>query len=362
MNRSYGGILAKNSVQNDENIPSTPLQQTSETPAVEMHWHINQYLPPFIQPTFLRIVAEFILKRYEFKLQQRLESHIDGQTPAKGMPANISISQVQDKDGLVLEERKLVREYFSRKLLKIIPEIQQRISMGAETEQEQLAISFPQLPGSHLKMNNPPLELIKYICQVFGIAQELEYQVRIMRRSLLQLIGIREFSPESQYECPSESLVLPHVFCTFCQHCRDVDLATDADIIAMATAMKERDMKQRQWLQCPQCHHDHDQAMMEESLVNMVQRIVIAFQLRDLYCTKCRLTKVENLREHCKSCAGEYVVATGTSLSQMSQSSGDLTMGDVEALKRRLRLLQNIGRMYTLPFLAETVDFALTLL
>ena len=53
-------------------------------------------------------------------------------------------------------------------------------------------------------------------------------QVEKMRRSLLRLIGVGEFSSSAEWVDPCSSYVLPQVICLVCGLLKDVDLCRDA--------------------------------------------------------------------------------------------------------------------------------------
>lgn len=48
-----------------------------------------------------------------------------------------------------------------------------------------------------------------------------------LRRDLLRLIEVGEFSEEAQFRDPCRSYVLPEVICRNCNFCRDLDLCKD---------------------------------------------------------------------------------------------------------------------------------------
>lgn len=52
-------------------------------------------------------------------------------------------------------------------------------------------------------------------------------QVNKLRRDLLRLIEVGEFSEAAQFRDPCRSYVLPEVICRNCNFCRDLDLCKD---------------------------------------------------------------------------------------------------------------------------------------
>lgn len=52
-------------------------------------------------------------------------------------------------------------------------------------------------------------------------------QVQKLKRDLLRLIDVGEFSEEANFHDPCRSYVLPEVICRNCNFCRDLDLCKD---------------------------------------------------------------------------------------------------------------------------------------
>jgi len=55
----------------------------------------------------------------------------------------------------------------------------------------------------------------------------VEEEVEKLRRNLLTLAGVGEFSPEAKWVDPCQSIILPEVICKVCNQCRDIDLCKD---------------------------------------------------------------------------------------------------------------------------------------
>lgn len=41
---------------------------------------------------------------------------------------------------------------------------------------------FPDMPGAYFRMNDPPLEFVKMLCHVFALEPAVEFQVALLRR------------------------------------------------------------------------------------------------------------------------------------------------------------------------------------
>lgn len=102
---------------------------------------------------------------------------------------------------------------------------------------------FPQPPGSHLVLNNPALEFVKYMIQALSLNTSTHHQITKLRyditwchvtsswwryrRDLLKLIGVGEFADEAIFKDPCRSYILTEVICDSCTSCRDIDLCRD---------------------------------------------------------------------------------------------------------------------------------------
>ncbi len=70
---------------------------------------------------------------------------------------------------------------------------------------------FPRLPGSHLRLTNPALEFVKSLHRVLSLDDAIAEEVNKLRRNLLRLIGVGEFSQQADWREPCISFVLPEV-------------------------------------------------------------------------------------------------------------------------------------------------------
>ena len=68
---------------------------------------------------------------------------------------------------------------------------------------------FYSLPGSHLKLTHPALEFVKALCKVLSLDSSILEPVNQLRRNLLKLIGVGEFSDIAEWKDPCISFILP---------------------------------------------------------------------------------------------------------------------------------------------------------
>ncbi|KAI3405326.2 POL2 [Candida oxycetoniae] len=184
-----------------------------------------------------------------------------------------------------------VVEKFRKPLLKRIEKLYRRqidAILNPEFKQE---YEFPMLPGSHLPMRNPALELVKFICAVFALSKKRNIEMRVLRKELLQIFDIKEFSDQAQFNNPSTSLIVPHVICDYCNQIRDIDIC--------------REEEPKVW-NCTSCNKPYNKIALEEEIIAQFTQVLVSFYDQDLKCNKCSTIRKRNLDLFCK-CSGSWV-------------------------------------------------------
>jgi len=318
-------------------------------------WNIKKYLPIAYQMLFDRYFSEYLFSIGMAKTKQKYnieENDItDDEKEKEGSKKNNTKEDVDYK-------RKLISTGLTRALLEEISNVHDKYQTTHDTE-EAVVFEFPDLPGSYLKRENATLEFIKSFCHVLSLDKSVEYSVRVLKRNLLELIHIREFSEEAKFKNPCTSFKLGQVICEYCNYCRDIDLCREneenensKDYNAIIAKMKKQynsresdnddsdneneneneninkninrgtnnSTKKRSnnplsnnnnnnnnvaFWSCPACKMEYDPRIIEDRLLEIVQTKAMAFQLQDLVCTKCRNLKGDNISNKCH-CGGEY--------------------------------------------------------
>lgn len=70
---------------------------------------------------------------------------------------------------------------------------------------------FPTQLGCRYKLRCPALEFVKYICKALSLDKNILTQVTKLKKDLLTIVNVREFSDEAEYVDPSLSFVVPQV-------------------------------------------------------------------------------------------------------------------------------------------------------
>lgn len=172
--------------------------------------------------------------------------------------------------------------------------------------------------------------------QVLSLSKTTTLETRILRRELLALFEVREFSKEGRFENPSASLKLPELTCSACCLIRDLDLCRDEDILPDPDTDGKK-MAPKAW-RCPFCQTEYDRLAQEERLVGEVHGMIVSWQAQDLKCSKCNSLKVSAFMEHC-SCSGKWT-----------------TTLDRNEIQKKLRVMLSVAQYHDLKLLEEVSE------
>ncbi|XP_075685545.1 DNA polymerase epsilon catalytic subunit A [Rhinoderma darwinii] len=326
--------------EDDDDEDDTGALSDSEKPedqveeSLENNWNIVQYLPQAAscQSYFLMIVSAYIVAVYH-SMREELRRNAPGSTPIKrrqsSQVSQETVGEAGAMPGLITFSQDYVANELTQNFFTITQKIQKKVT-GARhvTEPSEM---FPILPGSHLPLNNPALEFIKYVCQVLSLDSNITNQVNKLKRDLLRLIDVGEFSEDAQFRDPCRSYILPEIICRSCNFCRDLDLCKDPSLSQDGSVLP-------QWV-CSNCHAEYETDSIEMSLVEALQKKMMAFMLQDLMCLKCKGVKEANMPVYC-NCAGDF----------------SLTIS-VKALIEQVDAFRNIAQHYQMPHLLETINW-----
>lgn len=296
-----------------------------------MHWQLSKFLPAPLQPIFHDWVVEFVECMHKLKRPNTLP----GSTPrATQLPAR---ALGEDK-----EDKIILGKEFSKPLKRQIAGLIRR--QKDEMLHPELAsdYSFPVLPGSHLHFTNPALQLVKSLMQVLSLDKNITMEARLLRKELLTLFEIREFSSEARFENPSESLKLPQLICENCTMARDLNFCRDDDLIPIP-GENGGETVARPW-KCNFCDGEYDRLGLEERLISEVEAVVVEWNTQDLKCGKCGTLRVNDFMEHC-ACSGVW--------------SEVVKRADVV---RKLKVFDRVAKSYELRMLGVVVEGVLAAL
>ncbi|KAK3385312.1 hypothetical protein B0H63DRAFT_181526 [Podospora didyma] len=314
-----------------------------------MHWQMGTFLPVRLQPIFTDWVVEFI------QLMHGIKRPATGSDPT----ATPRLTQLPVRNGGLGEGELgqiILGKGFEKPLKKEIVGLintQKRELLHPELASD---YTFPELPGSYLaylttnatarkqqaagdngkrgtrSAANPVLELVKALMQVLSLDKNIALEARLLRKELLAMFDVREFSKDGTFQNPSESLKITQLSCDNCTMARDIDLCRDEDMLPDAATGTEA-----RW-RCTYCDSDYDRSEIEERLVADVEAAVVEWTTQDLKCSKCSALRVNEFMEHC-TCSGPWVESVKRD----------------EALKR-LRVYRSVAKFYGLRMLGDVVE------
>ncbi|GAM83279.1 hypothetical protein ANO11243_012650 [Dothideomycetidae sp. 11243] len=322
-----------------------------------MHWQLATALPPILLPVFNEQVISYIELMHSRK---RPQASADGVPRPTQLPIHASIfaSEAEDQTtpGTVLAKD------FSTPLKKTITQLLKR--QRTELLHSELASDWtlPSLPGStsslssllsaktaatNMKDDNPVLTLVKSITQVLSLDRTITLEARLLRKELLSLFEIREFSAAGAFANPVPSLPLPggDLTCPECCAPRSVNLTRDTSILSSSSATPAANGTDKPSaesaalsIHCPNCTVLFPALLIEERLIRSVQAALHAWSTQDVKCGKCKRVRVNDFMEHC-ACAGDWVASM-----------------DRTEIEGRLRVLDSVAKGYGLRLLEGVVQ------
>jgi DNA polymerase epsilon subunit 1 len=346
---NYGGILCKY----DPTMEEKNNDNDETASELSMRWCLGEYLPPAIRPSFERLVSELVYQTYK---ANRTRIHSGEYTNTSSSTS----SNVKDGDGVYREFiQRLIERKFTRHLLRLVPDIEKQThaallaSNNHHHQQTTMDITsdytFPVQLGTWREQRHPALEFVLTICHILELETEASHEVRVLRRNLLALLKIGEFSSESRFEDPCASIRLTQVICNYCHTCSDIDLCRDPHPTInnnnnnndQLVNTNDDDPTMIVW-RCRSCQQPLDKAVLEDQLIQLVERRVRAYQLQDLRCKRCRWIKENHLTPTCTHCAGSYELA------------GQPTR---KTLVQQLRIFYRLANLQKLTRLADVVNW-----
>lgn len=310
-----------------------------------MHWQLNTFLPSQYQPIFHDWVVEFIDLMHRLKRPRQLLNNSDvaisdSTVQLTQLPVRQRSSQNDSEESIAPKEilSKPISKPLKRQMLTLLSRHRSELAHPTFVADH----SFPLLPGSHLNLQNthPVFQLVISIMHVYCLDRKIQMEARLLRRELLAIFEIKEFSPLAQFENPSSSLKLEQLICENCTMTRDLDLCRDEDILPPPqyhdNPSARTEAPQRAWT-CPTCSHEYNRLAIEEMLIARVQKMLVEWQTQDLKCRKCQKLRVNDFMDHC-GCGGEW---TGTV--------------DREGVVKDLRVLERVAGGYEMRMLEGVV-------
>ncbi|XP_022817983.1 DNA polymerase epsilon catalytic subunit A [Spodoptera litura] len=264
--------------------------------AITMHWNLANFLPAPVREPFAAAVAGFLSAAY---------------SQPKELPA-------------------LLRGEISQKLFQVTEKINTRYPLLRPSD---IGPQPGLKPDAFTDESKPALLYVNAICKVFSLDNTLDEEVTLLRRNLLRLIGVGEFSSSAEWREACSSCVLTEVICNVCNHCRDLDLCRDTNTATLNDVPV---------CLCPTCGTPYENQELEWRLVEIMNRRIMSYSLQDLICKRCHQVKREDMTTVCE-CAGEFALMVPT-----------------KEVQSQIHTFKTIAEYYKMPLLSKLIEYHLS--
>eukprot|EP00768_Dysnectes_brevis_P005400 gnl/Dysnectes_brevis/3887_a5028_282.p1 GENE.gnl/Dysnectes_brevis/3887_a5028_282~~gnl/Dysnectes_brevis/3887_a5028_282.p1 ORF type:complete len:2152 (+),score=783.83 gnl/Dysnectes_brevis/3887_a5028_282:42-6497(+) len=170
----------------------------------------------------------------------------------------------------------------------------------------------------------PKLYFVRTLCRFLDLDKPCSAEVITLRRSLMRLINVGEYSQLAAFKHPIRPFVLRNVPCHQCAVVSDLDLTRDPNLFG-------------EW-RCHFCRAFIRKDHIEWSLVTLAQRLSSLYQLQDAVCNQCGKLRTTTMVSNC-SCQGSF----------RNRMSADTMIHNME-------LLRIVSTLHDMPLLNQTVD------
>lgn len=258
------------------------LSNESQEEEIEMNWKISSFLPEIVQDNFKTLIAGY--------LGSISETVKDLHLKAKNKTPDSPGSKEEETENIVTFSQKLISGEMTEQLMRLTQKIYKRL-----TDED-----FPTQLGCRYKLRCPALEFVKYITKALSLDKNIMNQCNKLKKDLLKIVNVREFSDEAQYTDPSLSFVVPQMICMKCNHCRDVDLCRDP-----CSNLDENDKSKPIGWYCSNCGEYYDIKKIEYFLIESLHTKLMSHVTQDIKCVRCKEVRGTFLQKYCE-CSGVY--------------------------------------------------------
>ena len=248
------------------------------------HWQIKNALPIIFQSEFedwLVIILDSLVKSKE----RFIESHVGTQRLTRQLKGDEGASSFSGFTEILYKP-------LLRRVDKLFRNQQQFILDPSYADD----YKFPTLPGSYLQLRNPLMEFVKYLCHVMMLCEDTILEVRQLRKDLLSIFEVREFSEEAEFKNPTADLVVCGIICEYCSYIKDINFCKDDPAIVFM---------------CENCSSQYDKLLLQERLVEKLSSMLEHYMNQDLRCSKCHKVREDYMSMRC-NCSGRWEGAIPT--------------------------------------------------
>ncbi|XP_065339696.1 DNA polymerase epsilon catalytic subunit 1 [Cloeon dipterum] len=310
--------------------------EASEEPEIEMEWSLAMGLPneAGCRENFNALVAGYVSATFMKLLEAQVSRVGQEDTPVRKRTMSQATPLGSVQQSAADYAKSLISGDLGQKLYHIIDQLNRKLpgNLGRFKGKE-----ANYLTTMNSELGSPALEFTKAICKVLELDSTVQIEVGALRRNMLRLIGVSEFSDQAEWKDPCDSVVLSDVLCHNCSLCFDLDLVKNC----LWQDLEDPEDKSLPW-ECPGCRRGITPTEVEFLLIEHFNKRMISYNLQDLQCSRCRQVKMENMPLRC-ACASPFI-----------------TLQDPKQFGKYVYNLSSLAQTFKMSILFETMEWATT--
>lgn len=262
------------------------LEQEKQNLVAFSQWHINKYLPNIYQTEFddwMMIILDAMVKSKH--------AILDGNDCTQRL-TQLPPQESEMTDTVETQLLSGFTQTFSKPLIKRIQKLLENQQQYILDPQYASYYKFPKLPGSQNEAENPLLQFVKHLSHVLLLSRATQLEVRQLRKDILKIFEIPEFSKKAEFEDPAKSLILDNIVCSQCAFVLNFDMCKLDD---------------KSQFRCDKCSKLFDVDFLQQHMISRLNNDIGSYLVQDLRCEKCFQVKKRSMEAHC-SCSGSWML------------------------------------------------------
>ncbi|XP_055847285.1 DNA polymerase epsilon catalytic subunit 1 isoform X2 [Episyrphus balteatus] len=230
----------------------------------------------------------------------------------------------------ISEENTEFKEKFEQFIASLLKSLQETQSLSEATQNISHTI-FDLATKLYQKYRKTDVKavskFVEAIITVIKVNKDLNDVVHILRRNLLKVVGVNEFSEDKEL-MNRQKFILSGFTCKACNEYRDLDIMND----------KHKSLRNGMWVWlCNSCFVAYDNHEIETLVTDDITTRMATYTLQDLKCSQCNGVKNDNLCQSCK-CGGKY-----------------MAIFKREEIKKTLQILLNVAKLHQMDMLQHFI-------
>ena len=196
-------VLLFSDVTNLGGVAEVPEGGDPAEPPIVSNWNLAEYLPPPVDQSFILTIGEYLMNLW-------------AQSQHKGTTETTAAAESSPKKA---KQSGLISSDLTQRLFHAVT-LLHKSKMQTPVHKN--------LPGADRISNQAPaLQFVTTVTHILALDKQNAMAVFNLKRDLLKLIGVDDFSPAAEFVDPAPSYVLQDLICDFCAHPHNLDLLRD---------------------------------------------------------------------------------------------------------------------------------------